>query len=535
MKTEVSTSTNPAPAKAPVYFVSLGCPKNLVDSQVMLGMLTKDRYTITQTPEEAEVVIVNTCSFIEASKEESIETILEMADLKETATCKVLVASGCLPQRYHKQLEAEMPEVDLFIGTGQYHRITELLDAHGKARELGAPLPKRSYIDQPAFIHTENDPRMHTGPIHSAFLKLSEGCNRRCAFCIIPTLRGDVRSRTVESLVAEAKTLAARGVRELNLVAQDLTHYGLDFKYASPEAGLLPARLETLLTELVKIEDIDWIRLHYVYPDQFSDELIEIVAREPKIVKYLDMPIQHTSDRVLRSMNRRLTKARLFGLIEKLRAKIPELVFRTSVIVGFPGETEEDFEELCRDIEGLALDHVGVFRFSKEEGTKAGEMGDQVHAATKRRRSKKLTEILQRQSSTRNEKYVGRKAVILLEGSSEESELLLQGRMPTQAAEIDGRVLVNDVSYLGFEAEDLRPGDFVEVEIVEAMPHDLVGKALRIVKKGFTASDAASATGLRTEIPVERPDAREASARPDAREAVIPRLAPVPLGHSMTH
>lgn len=502
-RTETQTPTQSPGAKSPVYFVSLGCPKNLVDSQVMLGMLTKDRYTITQNPEDAEVIIVNTCSFIQASKEESIETILEMSDLKESANCKVLVASGCLPQRYHKQLETEMPEVDMFIGTGQYHRITELLDAHGKARELGAPLPKRSYIDQPAFIHTETDPRMHTGPLHSAFLKLSEGCNRRCAFCIIPTLRGDVRSRTVESLVIETKEIAARGVRELNLVAQDLTHYGIDFKYQSPQPGMVPAKLETLLTELCKVDGIEWIRLHYVYPDQFSDELIEVMAREPKIVKYLDMPIQHTNDKVLRSMNRRLTKAKLFALIEKLRTKIPGLVFRTSVIVGFPGESEAEFEELCSDIQGLALDHVGVFRFSKEEGTKAGEMGEQIHAATKRRRGKKLTEILQIQSAARNEKYIGQKITIMLEGSSEESELLLQGRMPTQAAEIDGRVLINDVSYLGFEADSLRPGDFVEVEIVEAMPHDLVGKALRIVSRGLTMTEAASA-GLKTVIPAER-------------------------------
>lgn len=481
--------------KAAVYFVSLGCPKNLVDSQVMLGMLTKDRYTISQTPEEAEVIIVNTCSFIEASKEESIETILEMSDYKVSAKCKVLVASGCLPQRYHKQLETEMPEVDMFIGTGQYHRITELLDAHGKAVELGSPLPKRSYIDQPAFIHTERDPRMHTGPIHSAFLKLSEGCNRRCAFCIIPTLRGDVRSRTITSLVTEATNLASRGVRELNLVAQDLTHFGIDGKFEE--------KLEMLLPELCKIEGIEWIRLHYVYPDQFSDELIDVIAREPKIVKYLDMPIQHTNDRVLRSMNRRLTKAKLFALIDKLRARIPEMVFRSSVIVAFPGETEAEFQELHDDMAKLQLDYVGVFRFSKEEGTKAGEMDGQIHAATKRRRAKKLTEILQTQSLARNEKYVGRKITIMLEGTSEETELLLQGRMPTQAAEIDGRVLINDVSYLGFEAEDLRPGDFVEVEIVEAMPHDLVGKALRIVSKGMTLT-AAAAAGLKTMIPAER-------------------------------
>src|SRR4051794_21527602 len=217
-----------------------------------------------------------------------------MAQLKQSAKCKVLVASGCLSQRYSKDLEKEMPEVDLFIGTGQYHRITELLADHGKALEHGAPLPKRSYIDQPAFIHTESDPRVHTGPTYSAFLKLSEGCNRRCAFCIIPTLRGNVRSRTVDSLVIESRNLAASGVRELNLVAQDLTEYGMEWKYKE--------RLETLLPELCKIEDIDWIRLHYVYPDQFSDELVSIVANQPKIVKYLDMPIQHTNDRVLKSM-----------------------------------------------------------------------------------------------------------------------------------------------------------------------------------------------------------------------------------------
>src|SRR4051812_39063111 len=233
--------------KSPVYFVSLGCPKNLVDSQVMLGLLEKERYSITQEPQDAEVIIVNTCSFIQASKEESIETILEMAQLKDEAKCKVLVASGCLPQRYSKQLETEMPEVDLFIGTGQYHRITELLDAHGKAQEMGAPLPKRSYIDQPAFIHTENDPRMHTGPLYTAYLKLSEGCNRRCAFCIIPKLRGNVRSRSIDSLVEEARQMTERGVRELNLVAQDLTEYGMEWKYKE--------NLETLLPRLAQIED----------------------------------------------------------------------------------------------------------------------------------------------------------------------------------------------------------------------------------------------------------------------------------------
>ncbi|MGZ3699466.1 MAG: 30S ribosomal protein S12 methylthiotransferase RimO, partial [Bdellovibrionota bacterium] len=400
--------------KSSVHFVSLGCPKNLVDSQVMLGLLEKDRYTITRSPDDADVIIVNTCSFIEASKEESIETILEMAQQKENGRCKVLVASGCLPQRYAKELEKEMPEVDLFIGTGQYHRITELLNSHGEARALGAPLPKRSYIDQPAFIHTENDPRMHTGASYTGFLKLSEGCNRRCAFCIIPKLRGNVRSRTVESLVEEARQMASRGVRELNLVAQDLTEYGMEFRYGKAPGSAFDTRLETLLPELCKVEGVDWVRLHYVYPDQFSDELVSIVAREPKIVKYLDMPIQHTNDRVLKSMNRRLTKSKLYNLVAKLREQIPGVVFRTSIIVGFPGETEEEFEELCSDLEKLNLDHVGVFRYSKEEGTKAAEMGEQIHAATKRKRAKKLIALLQQQSLERNERFVGEAVRVLI-------------------------------------------------------------------------------------------------------------------------
>ncbi len=475
----------------PVHFVSLGCPKNLVDSQVMLGLLEKDRYTITQEANDAEVIIVNTCSFIQASKEESIETILDMAELKQSAKCKVLVASGCLPQRYAKELEQEMPEVDLFIGTGQYHRITELLSAQARAQEMGAPLPKRSYVDQPAFIHTENDPRLHTGPTYTGFLKLSEGCNRRCAFCIIPKLRGNVRSRTVESLVEETRAMAARGVRELNLVAQDLTEYGMEFRYGKPEGSQFAARLETLLPELCKVEGIDWIRLHYVYPDQFSDELVDIVAREPKIVKYLDMPIQHTSDRVLSSMNRRLTKAKLFDLTAKLRAKIPGVVFRTSIIVGFPGETEEEFTELCRDLEALKLDHVGVFRFSKEEGTKAAEMDGQIHPGTKRRRAKVLIEMLQKQAQERNAKFVGQRVQVLIEGPSEETELLIQGRMPTQAQEIDGHVLINDLERIE-ESDSLRPGDMVEVEITEAHTHDVLGKAVALLSRARALASTVS-------------------------------------------
>ena len=491
---EVAAPQLPSTAKATAYFVSLGCPKNLVDSQVMLGLLEKNKYEIAQEPERADVIIVNTCSFIDASKEESIDTILELSQYKQDGQCKVLVASGCLPQRYAKKLEAEMPEVDLFIGTGQYHRITELLDQHNKAKELGDPLPKRSYVDQPAFIHTENDPRIHTGPSFSAYLKLSEGCNRRCAFCIIPTLRGNVRSRTVESLVAEATAFAQKGVKELNLVAQDLTEYGMEWKYKQ--------NLEMLLPELCKIDGIEWIRLHYVYPDQFSDELVEIIAREPKIVKYLDMPIQHTNDRVLASMNRRLTKAKLFDLMKKLRSKIPGVVFRTSIIVGFPGETEEEFQELCSDLKTLRLDHVGVFRYSKEEGTKAFEMDGQIHASTKRRRSKELTAILQEQRASLHESYMGKRVQVMIEGPSEETELLIQGRMPVQAQDIDGHVLLNDIDTdapgLAMGIGGLKPGDLVEVEITDANPNDLIGSIVGMIRRNSISSsiESAASAGL---------------------------------------
>ena len=463
-----STHSVPAASSTLVYFVSLGCPKNLVDSQVMLGLLGAGGYVLTQSPAEAQVIIVNTCSFIGPAKEESINALLEMAELKAEGRCRVLVASGCLAQRYATELAKELPEVDLFLGTGQYHRITELLSRRSQALAQGAPLPPRAYVDQPAFIHSELDPRMHTGPLHSAYLKISEGCNRRCSFCIIPKLRGNVRSRSVDSLVAEARSLAANGVRELNLVAQDLTEYGMEGKYRE--------RLEILLPELAQISQLEWIRLHYVYPDQFSDELIEIIAREPKIVKYLDMPIQHTNSRILKQMNRRLTKEKLFALVQKLRERIPDLVFRTSIIVGFPGETAAEFAELCEDLVALKLDYVGVFRYSSEEGTPAALLEGGVPFAVRRKRASILKAILAQQAQRRQRRYLGQRVRVLIEGPSDETDLLLQGRMSTQAQEIDGQVLINEV-LPPLELSRLKAGDFVEVEITAVTPGRLVGTA----------------------------------------------------------
>ena len=441
-----------------VHFVSLGCPKNLVDSQVMLGLLKSNRFTITENPEEAETVIVNTCSFIDSAKQESINTILEMANFKEDGSLKNLVVSGCLAQRYAKDLEKEMPEVDLFIGTGEYHRVVELL----QKKALGK-LARKTFVDIPKFIHTEEHPRVNTGLKFSAFLKISEGCVRNCSFCIIPKLRGhEVRSRSIASLVEEAARLASEGVRELNLVAQDLTHYGIENDYKE--------NLAMLLRALVKVDGIRWIRLHYAYPDNFTDEVIELMATEPKILKYVDMPLQHGDDKVLKLMNRRVTRQQIYNLVKKMRARIPGLVFRTNIIVGHPGETEEAYQNVKAMLEELRLERVGVFKYSLEEDTPSYRLAEkigQVPEEVIQHRFNELMEIQQQISWDHNKSLVGRRIEVAVEGVSDESDLLLQGRWQGQAQEIDGVVLIND----GVAS----PGEFVTVEITEALPYDLVG------------------------------------------------------------
>jgi len=459
-KTKVASNSKDGIAQeaTSVYFVSLGCPKNLVDSQVMLGLLKSNRFTITEEPSEADTVIVNTCSFIDSAKQESINTILEMADYKENGRLKNLVVSGCMAQRYAKDLEKDMPEVDLFIGTGEYHRVVELL----QKRALGK-LRQKTFVDVPTFIHTEEHPRINTGASYSAFLKISEGCVRNCSFCIIPKLRGHtVRSRSIASLVQEATTLATSGVKELNLVAQDLTHYGIENDYQENLAGLLK--------ELVKVEGIRWIRLHYAYPDNFTDEVIDLMAAEPKILKYVDMPLQHGDDKVLKLMNRRVTRDQIYTLVQKMRARIPGLVFRTNIIVGHPGEDEAAYQNVRQMLIDLRLEHVGVFKYSLEEDTPSFRLAEkigQVPEETIQLRFNELMEIQQSISLDNNKKMVGKKFEVLVEGLSRESDLLLQGRWHGQAQEIDGIVLIND--------GDASPGQFVEVEITEALPYDLVG------------------------------------------------------------
>jgi len=442
-----------------VLFTSLGCSKNLVDSQVMLGHLGLDGFEIVSKPEEAEVIIINTCSFIEASKVESIEVILDLAEYKKPGNgiCKALVVSGCLPQRYSEKLEEEMPEVDLFIGTGEYHKIVNLL----KAFEEGE-LKAKSFVEIPKFIHTEFDPRINTSPFYTAWLKISEGCNRNCTFCIIPTIRGRLRSRSVDSLVAEAKNLAAKGVREINLISQDLSDYGSDLETDN---------LLELLDGLEKVEGIDWIRLFYFYPDDLTEEVMDKIATSKKICSYLDMPVQHFSDNILRKMNRKITGDEILSKTKRLREKIPGIILRTSIIVGFPGETEEDFLKLIDGVRESKFDHLGIFRYSDEDGTPAYKINPKVDPEVIEKRFDLLHEVQKEVVKNKNESMVGKTISVLIEGQHEETELLIRGRHPGQAPEIDGKVIINDTKDI-----PLKVGDIVNVSVSESLDYDLVGE-----------------------------------------------------------
>jgi ribosomal protein S12 methylthiotransferase len=464
----METQTNKKFVEKSLYFTSLGCSKNLVDSQVMLGHMGLAGFTITQEPSLAEVIVVNTCSFIEAAKTESIETVLDLSDFKnpENGNCKALVMSGCMAQRYYGELEKEMPEVDMFIGTGEYNKIVPLL----KAFEEGK-LEKKSFVEIPKFIHTEFDPRLNTSPGYMAWLKISEGCNRNCTFCIIPTIRGRLRSRTIDSLVAEAKKLAESGVKELNLISQDFSDYGVDLMSEKRQPGSNPM-IYKLLSELEKVEGIEWIRVFYFYPDDLTDDVMDLMANSKKILKYLDMPIQHFADGVLRRMNRRVTGKEIHAKIERLRSKIPDIVLRTSVIVGFPGETQEDFEKIMEGIETVKFDHLGVFKYSDEEGTPAVRLSDKVSQEVIEERFEKVYELQKDIAREINQKYIGKVIDVLVEGEHEETELLLQGRHQGQAPDIDGKVIINEGM--------AKAGDIVKVEIIDVLDYDLVGRIVEL-------------------------------------------------------
>src|SRR5829696_6712018 len=444
-----------------VGFISLGCPKTLVDSEVMMGRLKQEGYEITSDAADADTLVVNTCGFIDAAKKESIDAILEAARLKSEGKCQRLVVAGCLVERYRDELRAEMPEVDAFIGTSQINDITKAADPRVNTRALSVlPLGNQTAT----YLYDESTPRVLATPGHFAYVKIAEGCDRPCAFCFIPQMRGHFRSRRFGSVVAEAKRLAEAGVKEIVLVAQDSSRYGEDL-------GEQDA-LAHLMRELCRLDGVEWVRVMYTYPTHISDAFLDVLASEPKAVKYLDMPLQHASRNVLRLMKRGGSRDSLERLIGRVRERVPGLAVRTTFITGFPGETEEDFEELLAFVRNCRFDNVGVFTYSDEEGTPAFELPDKVDAKTAERRRKQLMKEQARISRRRNRARVGSVERVLFEGAAKETDLLWQGRMETQAPDIDGCVLINDAPE-GFAPE---PGQFVNVELTEAQQYDLVGR-----------------------------------------------------------
>jgi ribosomal protein S12 methylthiotransferase len=434
--------------------VSLGCPKNLVDAEVMLGYLSRERYEVTTDEREADIIIVNTCSFIKEAKQESIDTILDLADRKHDARCRLLVVTGCLPQRYQEELSSELPEVDIFIGTGDYPRIAEIIaEKRGTSGQL-------RYTGDPNFLYDDELPRLKSSPYYTAYLKIAEGCSNCCTYCVIPSLRGSFRSRPHEKLLEEARGLVAGGVKELNIIAQDITAYGRD----------LPndVSLESLVTELAKIEGLQWIRLLYAYPDGIRESLITLIRDEVKVCKYLDIPLQHISDPILARMNRRSTEEEIRTLITRLRTEIPGIALRTSMIVGFPGETEEDFRKLLHFVEETRFDRLGVFCYSREEGTPAAEMPDQVSERVKRDRYRRLMRAQARTSFKQNRSMIDTVEQVIIEGFSEETDLLLKGRSSRQAPDIDGQVYIT--------AGNAKVGDIVSMRITDSSDYDLIGE-----------------------------------------------------------
>jgi len=446
-----------------VGFISLGCPKNLVDSEVMMGRLKQHGYEITSDATDADTVVVNTCGFIDSAKKESIDTILEAAQLKTNGQAKRLIVAGCLVERYRDELKAAIPEVDAFIGTNQINDILAVCDPKTNTRSLPVvPLGNQSAT----YLYDDSTPRVLATPSHYAFVKIAEGCDRPCAFCFIPQMRGHFRSRRFGSIIAEAHQLAEEGVKEIVLVAQDSSRYGEDL-------GKQDA-LARLLRELSHVDGIEWVRVMYTYPTHISDAFLDVLAEEPKAVKYLDMPLQHASQNVLKLMKRGGNRGSLERLIERVRKRVPAIAVRTTFISGFPGETEKDYEELLGFIKSVEFDRVGVFTYSDEEGTPAFELPEKVPARTAARRRNSLMKEQAKISRRKNRARVGEVVRVLFEGESKESELLWQGRMETQAPDIDGCVLINDVPD-GVLPES---GEFVNVEITEAHEYDLIGRII---------------------------------------------------------
>jgi ribosomal protein S12 methylthiotransferase len=506
--TEVSPA--PTPARTKVGFVSLGCPKNLVDSEVMMGMLASAGAQITPHAEEADIIVVNTCSFIDSAKQESVDTILQMARQKGSpenpaGRAKKLVVAGCLVERYRNEIQKNIPEVDAVVGTGELEKILVIAGlvnpavhpvqnsspfriltsrpeatystahrtssrAEGDAREAAGRFSRDDWdgaiADLPNYLYDESTPRLLATPGHLAYIKIAEGCDHPCSFCIIPQLRGKFRSRRFESVVAEAERLVRSGVREITLIGQDTTCYGEDF-------GLKDG-LALLLERLGAIDELRWVRFLYAYPNKISGRLLEAMAGNPKICSYIDVPLQHAAAGVLKNMKRGSHADIFLSLIEKMRRTVVGLTLRTSFIVGFPGESDRDFEELCNFVRAAEFDWMGAFAYSDEEGSRSFHLRDKVPPSTIERRRKKLMQIQRQISKRKKRDLLGKQFDIVLEGPSSETDLLWEGRTEMHAPEIDGKVFVNDFGV----AENVRAGQFHRCEITEAHDYDLVARLI---------------------------------------------------------
>lgn len=452
--------------KKTVHMISLGCPKNLVDSEMMLGSLFKDGYEITQNESEAETIIVNTCSFIDESKQESIQKILDASEYKETGKLKNLVVTGCLPQRYKEELVKELPEVDIFVGSGEFQKISQIL----QAKEQGTS--QKEYFHLPTFLQEESTPRVNSEPFYRAYIKISEGCLKRCSFCAIPKIRGNLQSRRVEAIVNEAKLLVAGGVREVNIISHDFTDYGWDLRRQNPDIKDSPYEL---LKALSDVKGLDWIRLLYLYPDGLDEDVLMLMRERKNLVKYFDMPLQHINNKMLKVMNRKMTRVEIEKTLNNIRRLMPEAVIRTQFIVGFPGEGEEEFAELLSFVEEQKFDRVGCFKYSPQDGTAGGKMEDQISEEIKEDRYHRLMKLQQKMSKKIHRRFVGKTVPVIIDGLSEESELLLQGRTSQQAPGVDGVVLINE--------GDAKVGEIVNVKITASHDYDLVGHIVSSAKE----------------------------------------------------
>jgi len=480
--------TTEAPSTKPpkVGFVSLGCPKNLVDSEVMMGLLAQAGAELTPRAEEADVIVVNTCSFIESAQQESVNAILEMARHKTAGQARKLVVAGCLVERFRDQIRQNLPEVDAVVGTGELERVLvaagvapaaphspfKILPSRpeGDARAAQGRYSRESWegaiADLPNYLYDEATPRVLATPRHTAYIKIAEGCDHPCSFCIIPQLRGKFRSRRFESVVAEAERLARSGVREITLIGQDTTCYGEDFA--------LKDGLALLLEKLAHIEGLHWIRFLYAYPNKITRRLLDTIAAHDKICNYIDVPLQHASAAVLKRMKRGGGAEVFLRSMERMRATIPGVILRSSFIVGFPGETENEFEELCQFVRQAEFDWMGAFSYSDQEGAGAFSLEKKLPAREIERRRKHLMQIQRGISRKRKKALIGNEFDLLLEGTSEESDLLLEGRTPMHAPEIDGKVFVNDVP----EGREPQAGEFYRCQITEAHDYDLIARIL---------------------------------------------------------